>query len=121
MRSSHTYDLAKEMGQPVAAEFYADRDYNEDGTIIFARTVSHPDADEVADKVLRAVQEGKVKADYGKRHRHRLRYSVCIHSDTPGAVEMAQTIRQKARGRRHRSPPDRQFYKQRRLAWQSMK
>ena len=94
MRASHTYDLAKELGQPVAAEFYADRDYNEDGTIVFARAVEHPNAEAVADKVLRAVQEGKVKATSGKEIDIEFD-TVCMHSDTPGAVEMAQTIGQK--------------------------
>ena len=94
MRASHTYDLAKELGQPVAAEFYADRDYNEDGTILFARSVGHLDADEVADKVLRAVQEGKVKATTGKEVEIEFD-TVCMHSDTPGAEQMAQAIWQK--------------------------
>jgi 5-oxoprolinase (ATP-hydrolysing) subunit A len=92
MESSVTYRVARELGQPVVREFYADRDYDESGSIVFTRRVGRLDADRVAAKVLRAcvagrvatVEGGEIKIDFD---------SICIHSDTPGALELVQTTR----------------------------
>lgn len=97
MRASVTYDLAKQMGHPVAAEFYADRGYNQDGTIVFTRGVdAEPDAEAVAARVVRAVKEGKVTTDDGVDISVGLD-SVCVHGDTPGAVTLARVISQRLR------------------------
>ena len=105
MRASETYEVAVQLGQPVVAEFYADRDYNEDGTIVFARSVGRMDPEAVAEKVLRAVREGKVRAVSGADIDIQFD-SVCVHSDTPGAVELARAIhdRLKANGVEIRAP-----------------
>jgi UPF0271 protein len=85
------------MGQPVAAEFYADRGYNPDGTIVFTRGVDHePDAEHVAARVVRAVKEGKVRADNGQDIDVEVS-TVCVHGDTPGAVNLARVIVQRLR------------------------
>ncbi len=92
MQASVTYELAKQMGQPVAAEFYADREYNRDGTIVFTRRVEHalnPEA--VAARVVRAITEGRVKAEDGTDIAIAVD-SICVHGDTPGAVDFAKTI-----------------------------
>jgi 5-oxoprolinase (ATP-hydrolysing) subunit A len=95
MQASVTYELAKQMGQPVAAEFYADREYNPDGTIVFTRRVEHaPDPQAVAARVVRAVTEGRVKADNGTDITIAVD-SVCVHGDTPGAATFAKTIVQR--------------------------
>jgi len=92
MRASVTYELAKQMGQPVAAEFYADREYNRDGTIVFTRRVEHAlDPEAVAARVVRAVTEGRVKAEDGTDIAIAVD-SVCVHGDTPGAADFAKTI-----------------------------
>jgi UPF0271 protein len=97
MQASVTYDLACRMGQPVAAEFYADRGYNPDGTIVFTRGVDHePDAEHVAARVVRAVKEGKVRADNGQDIDVEVS-TVCVHGDTPGAVNLARVIVQRLR------------------------
>ena len=97
MQASVTYDLACRMGQPVAAEFYADRGYNPDGTIVFTRSVDHePDAEHVAARVVRAVKEGKVRADNGQDIDVEVS-TVCVHGDTPGAVNLARVIVQRLR------------------------
>src|SRR5919199_494814 len=95
MRASVTYDLARKMDQPVAAEFYADREYNDDGQIVFTRSVAEElDPDEVGDRVVRAVTEGKVKTESGKDIEI-ASDSVCVHGDTPGAVKLAEAIARK--------------------------
>ena len=92
MQASVTYNLAKKMDQPVAAEFYSDRGYGDDGQIIFTRSVAEElDPEEVGERVVRAVIEGKVRAESGNDV-DVASDSVCVHGDTPGAVRLAETI-----------------------------
>ena len=95
MRASVTYELAQKMDQPVVAEFYADREYNDDGQIVFTRSVAEElDPEEVGDRVVRAVTEKKVKSESGKDIEV-ASDSVCVHGDTPGAIRLAETIARK--------------------------
>jgi UPF0271 protein len=95
MRASVTYQLAQKMDQPVVAEFYADREYNDDGQIVFTRSVAEElDPEEVGDRVVRAVTEKKVKTESGKDI-DVASNSVCVHGDTPGAVRLAEAIARK--------------------------
>lgn len=92
MQASKTYEVAKAMGQPVAAEFYADREYNADGKIVFTRKVdSSLDSVQVAERVYRAVRDKKVTTFDGQDIDIEVD-SICVHGDTPGAVELAQAI-----------------------------
>jgi 5-oxoprolinase (ATP-hydrolysing) subunit A len=95
MRASVTYQLAQKLDQPVVAEFYADREYNNDGQIVFTRSVAEElDPEEVGDRVVRAVTEKKVKTESG-RDIDVVSDSVCVHGDTPGAVRLAEAIARK--------------------------
>lgn len=95
MQASVTYEVARKMDQPVAAEFYADREYNDDGQIIFTRSVAEElDPEEVGERVVRAVTEGKVKTESGNDIEV-ASDSVCVHGDTPGAVKLAEAIAKK--------------------------
>ena len=95
MQASVTYQLAQKMDQPVVAEFYADREYNDDGQIVFTRSVAEElDPEEVGDRVVRAVTEKKVKTESGKDI-DVASDSVCVHGDTPGAVRLAEAIARK--------------------------
>ena len=95
MQASVTYELAKKMDQPVVAEFYADRGYNDEGQIVFTRSVAEElDPEEVGDRVVRAVTEKKVKTESGKDIEV-ASDSVCVHGDTPGAVRLAEAIARK--------------------------
>lgn len=97
MQSSVTYKVAEEMGQPVAREFFADRGYGDDGQIIFTRNVADElDPVAVGDRVVRAVTEGKVESETG-RDIEMSADSVCVHGDTPGAVELAEAIARRLR------------------------
>src|ERR671915_2242438 len=79
MQASVTYQLAQRMDQPVAAEFYADREYNDDSQIVFTRAVTEDlDPEEVGDRVVRAVTEGKVTTESGKDIEV-TSDSVCVH------------------------------------------
>ncbi|KVE34806.1 5-oxoprolinase subunit PxpA [Burkholderia sp. TSV86] len=89
MESSVTYRVAREMGQPVIREFYADRDYDRSGSIVFTRTVDRLDPVQVADRVLRACVDKKVRTIEGDDIDIDFD-SICIHSDTPGALQLVE-------------------------------
>ncbi|MFS2167245.1 LamB/YcsF family protein, partial [Variovorax sp. Varisp62] len=72
----------------------ADRAYTPQGTLVSRRepgAVLH-DADEVAERMLRLATEGVVTAIDGSTVRIEAE-SVCVHGDSPGAVEMARQVR----------------------------
>jgi UPF0271 protein len=88
-----TYDAAIAAGHPVVREFYADRDYDDSGSIVFTRDVGRPNPDAIAQKVLRACQEGRVKTVSGTDIEIGFE-SICFHSDTLGALEIARKMRE---------------------------
>ncbi|MCR9255797.1 MAG: 5-oxoprolinase subunit PxpA [Alphaproteobacteria bacterium] len=93
MSVSETYRIAKEVGQPAIREFYADRDYDMSGSIVFARKMRKLDPQEVADRCLRACTEGKVATVDGQDIEIPFE-SICFHSDTPGALAIGTAIRE---------------------------
>lgn len=92
MSVSETYRVAREAGQPTVREFFADRDYDESGSIVFTRKMRPLDPEEVADKCLRACKEGKVSTVDSTEIELPFE-SICFHSDTPGALEIGKAIR----------------------------
>ena len=92
MQASRTYELAKEMGQPVAREFFADREYNAEGQIVFTRRIAEElDPEELGERTLRAVAQGSVRTVDGQEIEVEAD-SICVHSDTPGAAKIAEAI-----------------------------
>ena len=55
------------------------------------------DADQIAERTLRMVTEGMIEAVDGSRV-DVVADSVCLHGDTPGAVEMARAVRDTLEG-----------------------
>ena len=92
MHISQTCRIAREMGQPLIREFYADRDYDKSGSIVFARKVRQFDPQELAVKCLRACTDGKVKTIDGNDIDIEFE-SICFHSDTAGALEIGRAVR----------------------------
>jgi len=78
-------------GLQFTAEFYADLDYDDEGGLIITREHHAVIPDDVAQKCLRAVTEGKTKSVTGKDISIRAE-SICVHSDTPNAVEVASAV-----------------------------
>jgi UPF0271 protein len=78
-------------GLRFVAEYYADLDYADDGSLIITRHHEAYDPDEAARRAVRAVVEGVAVARSGKEIPMRAD-CVCIHSDTPGAGELARTL-----------------------------
>jgi len=93
MGGSATHQAALEAGQPTAREFYADRDYGDDGFIVFTRDAGRPDPGAIARKVLRACLESKVRTISGTDVDIEFE-TICFHSDTLGAADIAQQMRQ---------------------------
>lgn len=92
MEQSVTHRIAVERGHPVVREFYADRDYDSTGSIVFTRRAARLDPPTVAAKVVRACVEGKVRTIDGADIAIGFD-SVCIHSDSPGALELVRATR----------------------------
>ena len=81
-------------GLQIAREIFADRNYLDDGWLV-PRT--RPDAllhdpKEAAQRVLRMLREGKVRSVEGRDVAVRGE-TICVHGDTPGAVEFARELR----------------------------
>lgn len=93
MGISETYRVAQEAGQPTIREFYADRDYDDSGSIVFTRHVGKLQPSKIADKVIRACLEGKVRTVTGSDIDIEFE-SICFHSDSPGSFEIASAMRE---------------------------
>ncbi|KAA2263483.1 LamB/YcsF family protein [Solihabitans fulvus] len=87
-------DRAREAGLPVRHEAFADRNYLADGTLVPRSrpdAVLHDPAEVAARCVLMAV-DGWVPAVDGEPVRVTPN-SICVHGDSPGAVDMARAVR----------------------------
>jgi UPF0271 protein len=87
---------AEAVDLPVAREVFADRNYQADGSLV-PRSQPHAllhDAEEAAGRVLRMLREGTVRAIDGSEIAIEAD-TICIHGDTPEAVEFARTLRAK--------------------------
>ena len=89
-------DAATRLGLQVVPELFADRGYHADGSVkMFDWTLAEAGGTAAAmgQRVLRALQQGTVAALGGGEARVEAE-TVCVHSDTPGAPEIARAIRQ---------------------------
>ncbi|RYY99629.1 MAG: LamB/YcsF family protein, partial [Comamonadaceae bacterium] len=85
---------AADRGLRVVAEAFADRAYNDDGSLVARRepgAVLH-DAEAVAERMVRLVRTGEIESINGRAVRLQAG-SICVHGDSPGAVEMARSVR----------------------------
>jgi 5-oxoprolinase (ATP-hydrolysing) subunit A len=79
-------------GHQFIAEFYGDLDYADDGRLIITREHEVKDPAEAAARCLRAIKEGMVRSVGGRDVAVRAD-SICIHSDTPNAIEIVRAVR----------------------------
>lgn len=90
---------ARAAGLRVVAEAFADRAYNPDGSLVsrsLPGAVLH-DPEAIAARVIRLATEGRVTAIDGSEISIEAQ-SVCVHGDTPEAVEIAQALRDRLVG-----------------------
>ena len=95
LAGSPLVELARGEGLTCIAEAFADRAYTPQGTLVSRRepgAVLH-DAEQVAQRMLRLVQTGTVEAIDGSTT-HIDADSICVHGDSPGAIQMAREVRQ---------------------------
>ncbi len=95
LAGSEVIRAAQEMGLPYAQEVFADRGYEEDGSLV-ARSkpgAMITDEEEAIARVVRMVTEGKVRAVTGKDVPVKAD-SICIHGDGEHALQFAQKIRE---------------------------
>ena len=81
---------------PMAREGFADRAYNADGTLVSRRLPGAiiTDPELAAERALRLVRDNRVTTIDGQELTLTID-SLCIHSDTPGAVELARAVRRR--------------------------
>lgn len=86
--------IARAEGLTVIGEAFADRDYNDDGTLV---PRSQPgslrtDPAEVSARAVAMVTRNEVESASGTKVRIEAR-SICVHGDTAGAVTLARAVR----------------------------
>jgi len=87
--------MGSRFGIRIACEFFADRAYNPDGSLVSRRepgAVIH-DQELAARRVLKLVKEGKVEAVDGTEIELAAE-TICVHGDNPTAVMLAKKIRE---------------------------
>jgi UPF0271 protein len=91
---SRLLEAAERAGLRTVRESFADRAYTPEGTLVSRRedgAVLH-DPHDVARRVVQIVTEGTVTAVDGSTVKIDAE-SVCVHGDSPGAVDMAERVR----------------------------
>lgn len=86
---------AEAAGMRVAYEVYADREYHSDGRLVSRRIAGAviQDPDRVVKRAIGMVRDGRVKTIEGSWLELPV-HTVCVHGDTPGAVELARRLRE---------------------------
>ncbi|HEY2238087.1 MAG TPA: 5-oxoprolinase subunit PxpA [Streptosporangiaceae bacterium] len=86
--------VAAEAGLRAAAEAFADRAYTPEGTLVSRREPGAvlSDVAEVTARAVGMVTRGQVTAIDGQQVAVEPE-SICVHGDTPGAVELARSVR----------------------------
>ncbi|MET8614488.1 LamB/YcsF family protein [Streptomyces misionensis] len=91
---SRLLELARKAGLAAVPEAFADRAYTDEGTLVprgrDGAVVS--DAEAVVERSVGLARSGVVTLHSGARIQVRAR-SLCLHGDTPGAVELARRVR----------------------------
>jgi 5-oxoprolinase (ATP-hydrolysing) subunit A len=94
LAGSEFFAAAERLGLRTVPEAFADRAYTPDGKLVSRREAGAvlEDPDRIADRVLTMVTEGHVVAVDGSTVPIAAE-SVCVHGDSPGAVDIARAVR----------------------------
>jgi len=90
------FDEARRLGLRTVAEAFADRAYRPDGQLVPRRekgAVLH-DPNQIAERVATMVASGRISAADGSTIDVEVE-SVCVHGDSPGALEIATAVRKR--------------------------
>ncbi|WP_299888542.1 LamB/YcsF family protein [uncultured Ruegeria sp.] len=88
-------DAVLELGCKWVGEIFADRAYNDDGTLVdrnLPGAVIH-DPEIAGPRILNMVREGAVITESGKRLETSID-TICLHGDGPTAVQIARSVRE---------------------------
>lgn len=88
-------EVARELGCNWCGEIFADRAYNDDGTLVdrsLPGAVIHDPA-LAGPRILQMVQEGAIITESGKRIPAAID-TICLHGDTAEAVDLARAVRE---------------------------
>ncbi len=92
--------VASRMGFRVAFEAFADRAYNVDGTLVSRNkpkaVIENPKL--VVERVLKMAMDGAVLAINGETVDLGQVHTICVHSDTPNAPELAKALKSRLLG-----------------------
>lgn len=97
--NSQQVRAAKAVGLPLIREAYADRAYTGEGLLVPRSEVGAVihDPEVVIDRCLRLAHAGEIVAIDGTVLKSAAR-SICLHGDTPGAVDLAREVREALEG-----------------------
>ena len=98
LSGSEFFAEAERLGLRTVPEAFADRSYRPDGQLVSRRernAVLH-DVAEIADRVASMVNAGRVVAVDGSTIPITVE-SICVHGDSPGAVQIANAVRDRLR------------------------
>ena len=95
LAGSQMIKAAEEVGLQAASEVFADRAYNDDGTLVSRKLPGAviKDKDLAIKRVVRMVKEGKVESINGNDISIKAD-SICVHGDNPKALEFVKNIRE---------------------------
>jgi UPF0271 protein len=84
--------VAEREGVEFVGELYVDLDYNSEGGLIILRQPHATDPQQAAEKARRAIDDGVIVSVDGTELPIEFG-SICVHSDTPNAVEVTAAVR----------------------------
>ncbi|MCG7520045.1 LamB/YcsF family protein [Ruegeria sp. Ofav3-42] len=88
-------EAARELGCKWVGEIFADRAYNDDGTLVdrsLPGAVIH-DPEIAGPRILNMVREGAIITENGQRLETSID-TICLHGDGPTAVQIARSVRE---------------------------
>lgn len=90
----HTFheEVYLEREHAFIAEFYADLEYDDDGHLVITREHNETDPQLAARRCLRAIEEGVTESIHGVVVKVGSD-CICVHSDTPNAIDVARAVR----------------------------
>jgi UPF0271 protein len=91
MASTLHEEIYTARGLEFRAEFYADLYYDDDGGLIITREHQAVDPQDAAARSLRAYEEGLTRSISGVDIAVKAEV-VCVHSDTPNAIDVAKAV-----------------------------
>jgi UPF0271 protein len=87
---------AKTKGNPMINEIFADRAYNDDGTLVSRgwQGAMIYDPQQAADRIIKVLESGKITSVNGVNIPVKAQ-TICVHGDNPDSVKMASIVRER--------------------------